>query len=206
MAAPFALYPGDANQAILDYSQTTDSKYFGRATKPVNYDTLFDATPENLYGFIKDVESHSQKFGWTTAHSGIFWIPADVNNPADADGMKNLLTNYGEITMEHLTEWEETYLDQECREAQDSVQAYHSLRSSLSKTALDKVNIYSQEYTLGGIPSGPLFFKIIIRETVLDTNATALSLCERNLVLELSSSISIRFHTTFPSSISTCSC
>lgn len=175
-AVPFALYPGDVNQDILDYSQSEASKYFVRATKPVNSDELFDASPENLHGFIKDVEAHAQKYGWTTAHNGIFWIPADINAPDDADGMKNLLTSYGEITIEHLTEWEETYLGQECREAQDSVQAYHSLRASLTKTALDKVNIFASEYTLDGVPSGPLFFKIIIRETVLDTNATALSL------------------------------
>ena len=175
-AVPFALYPGEASQDILDYTTTDDCKYYGRAVKAANPDALFDATPENLYGFIKDVEAHAQQFGWTSQHDGIFWIPADINDPGNLNGIKNLLTSYGEITMAHLRLWEEEYLGEECREAQDSVQAYHSLRASLTKTALDKVNIYQSEYTIDGTPSGPLFFKIIIRETVLDTNATALSL------------------------------
>jgi len=176
MAAPFALYPGDAVQGILDYSTTDGRKHFERATRPVNGELFFDATAEGLFGFIKDVETHAQKFGWTTEFDGIFWIPDDVNNPDGADAtFKNLLASYGEMSIEHIREWEETYIDVECREAQDSVQAHHSLRSSLSKTALDKVNIYKSEYTINGTPSGALFFKIIIRESVLDTNATALS-------------------------------
>ena len=167
-------------QGILDYSTTDGRKHFERATRPVNGELFFDATAEGLFGFIKDVETHAQKFGWTTEFDGIFWIPDDVNNPDGADAtFKNLLASYGEMSIEHVREWEETYIDVECREAQDSVQAHHSLRSSLSKTALDKVNIYKSEYTINGTPSGALFFKIIIRESVLDTNATALSIRAR---------------------------
>ena len=146
----------------------------------VNYENPFDATPGTLFGFVTDVEYHAQKFGWTTEDSGIFWIPDDIANAAEDDAtFKNLLTNYGEISLDHLCEWEGTYLDTESREAQDSVQAFHSLRASLTPSALAKVNVHKAEYTIGGIPSGPLFYKVIMRESHLDTNATALSIREQ---------------------------
>jgi hypothetical protein len=94
----------------------------------------------------------------------------------NAGNFKNLITNYGEISIEDLRTWEDTYLNEETREAQDSVQAYLALRHSLSDTGLAKVNVHEQEYMIDGTPSGPLFWKVIVRESHLDTNATALSI------------------------------
>ena len=174
--APFALYPGEANNGILDFNNAEHSKYFSRATKAVNGEYLYDCTPGNLFGFLRDVEAHDKKFGWA-GESGIFYIP---DNPLDPHGQAtnfiNLLTNYGEVSMDTVREWEEQYIGTECRATQDSVQCYHALRESLSQSALDKVNIHMSEYNVEGISSGPLFLKVIIRESVLDTNATALTI------------------------------
>lgn len=173
-ATNFALYPGVAIEGIIDYSTTDGRKYFDRATAKVS-EELFDANPEGLYGFVKNVEHHAQKFGWTNEHGGIFWIPEDLEDP-NAGNFKNLLASYGEMSLETIREWEETYLNTECREAQDSVQAYYALQSSLSETGLRKVNVYESQYKINGTPSGLLFWKIILRESHLDTNATAMSI------------------------------
>ena len=121
------------------------------------------------------MENHSCKFGWTNENQGIFWVPSNIQNP-NAGNFTNLLTNYGEVELDHLREWEETYLNNPAREAQDSVQAYYALRSSLSEEGLKKVNVHEDQYVIDGTPSGLLFWKIIIRESHLDTNATALSI------------------------------
>ena len=141
----FALYPGQAVQGIIDYSTSEGIDFYYHATSKISNE-LFDATPEGLFGFIKDMEHRAHEFGWTTEYSGIFWIPS----------------NYGEIKIEDLRRWEQSYLNEKVREAQDSVQAFHALRNSLSKRALNKLNIYEDQYVIDGVPSGPLFWKVIV--------------------------------------------
>ena len=173
MAAPFALYPGSAMPGIVDLSNADGRKYWDKTTGAFNHEP-FNADAEGLYGFTADLGYHAQKYGWTEEYEGIFWIPNDVGTPAG--DVTNLLTNYGQVAMGHLREWVETYIDTESREAQDDVQAFFSLRESLSSSALTKLNLYKSEYTVGSIPSGVLFYKVILRESHLDTNATALTI------------------------------
>ena len=162
-------------QGILDLTSTEGRKYFERATRQFMGEEPYNAKPEGLYGFAKNLENHARKYGWVREYTGIFWIPHDIENPEEEPYI-NLITNYGEVTLETLTEWERTYLSSETREAQDSVQAYYAIRQSLSEEGLKKVNIYENEYIIDGIPSGPLFWKVLLRESHLDTNATALSI------------------------------
>jgi hypothetical protein len=49
---------------------------------------------------------------------------------------------------------------------------YLAIRASLTQNALAKVEVWSEDYHINGLPSGPLFLKVIIRETDIDTRAT----------------------------------
>jgi len=46
----------------------------------------------------------------------------------------------------------------------------------LSETGLRKVNVYESQYKINGTLSGLLFWKIILRESHLDMNVTAMSI------------------------------
>ena len=60
---PFALYPGDAMQGVINYSSTEGRKFWYKATVKIT-EELYDANPEGLYGFVKNMENHARKFGW----------------------------------------------------------------------------------------------------------------------------------------------
>ena len=72
--------------------------------------------------FLKEVEGLASRFGWRDA---ILEIPNDITNPLG--GTKNLLTHYGELTLEHLRAWEITYLYGISRAAQDTAHLHTPL-------------------------------------------------------------------------------
>ena len=73
-------------------------------------------------------------FGWRDA---ILEIPSDITNPLG--GTKNLLTHYGELTLEHLRAWGKTYLHGISRAAQDTSHLHLCLMMSFTKAGKDKV-------------------------------------------------------------------
>ena len=124
-----------------------------------------------LHGFLKEVEGRASHFGWCEA---ILEIPNDITNPLG--GTKNLLTHYGELSLEHLHAWETTYLHGISRAAQDTAHLHLCLMNSLTQAGKDKVHLWSDQFILNGRESGILLLKIIIRESHLDTNATMISI------------------------------
>ena len=59
---------------------------------------------------------------------------------------KNLLENYGTITLEQVIESEKTYISKQQRKAQDTYILYQCLMASLSSEAKKKVLIWSDQY------------------------------------------------------------
>lgn len=105
--------------------------------------------------------------GWDTS---VLSIPDDAANiTGDA---KDYLDHYGEITLEHLKDVAKTYTANQNRAAQDSMMMYTCLHETLSKVGRDKVTLHSKDYIVNGLESGILFLKIIVRESMIDTNAT----------------------------------
>ena len=117
------------------------------------------------------MEGRESRFGCRDA---ILEIPNDITNPIGRT--KNLLTHYGELTLEHLRAWEITYLHGISRAAQDTAHLHLCLMSSLTQAGKDMVRLWSYQFILNGRESGILLLKIIIRESHLDTNATTNSI------------------------------
>ena len=117
------------------------------------------------------MEGRASRFGWRDA---ILEIPNDITNPRG--GTKNLLTHYGERTLEHLHAWEITYLHGISRAAQDTAHLHLCLMNSLTQAGKDKVRLWSDQFILNRQESGILLLKIIISESHLDTNATTNSI------------------------------
>ena len=109
----------------------------------------------------------ASRFGWRDA---TLEIPNDITNPFG--GTKNLLTHCGELSLEHLSAWETTYLHGISWAAQDMAHLHLCLINSLTQDGKDKVYLWSDQFILNGRESGILLLKIIIRDSHLDTNAT----------------------------------
>ena len=165
---PFALHPADAIPGVIDLTMREGIKLYQNATRSFYSDPAdcFNFEAPGLHRFLKEVEGRASVFGW---HDAILEIPNDITNPLG--GTKNLLTHYGEFSLEHLRAWETTYLHGISRAAQDMAHLHLCLMNSLTQAGKDKVCLWPDQFILNGRESGILLLKIIIRESHLNTNA-----------------------------------
>jgi hypothetical protein len=164
----FALTPAIAIQGIVNYKKTSGRKLYSGAIAKLD-EELYDCKPDGLYQFLQSLNSRAQDIGWSN-EDGILMIPDD---PTSIDPeLHYLIDNYGVVTLEQIRSFEETYLAQENRGAQDTYMLYKCLMNSISKEGKLKILIWKSQYTIGGRVSGNLLLKVIIRESHLDTNAT----------------------------------
>ena len=169
-AVPFALAPGLVTAGILNFNTEAGRKLYASATKSVyaNPDEQFDGSAEKLGNFLHHISIRAQEFGW--GDNGILDI--DINVGGLNPNLVNLLTHYGEITVDQVLTHVNAYIGTESRATQDSTMLYHALTKSIDASTMDKVRNKSNEYKVNGRSSGELFLRIIIREVHTDTPAT----------------------------------
>ena len=171
-APRFSLTPATAVGGIIDYSTAAGLKLYTAATAKLEED-LFDCSADDLYSFLKALKDRAREHGWDEYGVGIMSIPDQLQDPTS---FRSIIDFHGEITLEHLTEFEATYISDQNRAAQDSAQLYRCLMASLSKEGKRKILVWEDQYNLNGLGSGNLLLKIIVRESHLDTNATSSSI------------------------------
>ena len=162
---PLALHPADAIPGVIDLTTREGIKLCQNATRSFYSDPAdcFNCKDPGIHGFLKEVEGRASRFG-------ILEFPNDITNPMG--GTKNLLTHYGELSLDHLRAWETTYLHGISGVAQDMAYLHLCLMNSLTQAGKDKVRLWSDQFILNGRESGILLLKTINRESHLDTNAT----------------------------------
>ena len=164
-----ALTPGQAMTGILDYGENKAHAYlFKNATRKLD-EELFDCTPDQFFPFLKNLEVRGNAFNWTTDR-GIMWVPRQ------GGVLVNLLEGYGSVSLRRITRHERTYWDSGNCAAQDDRMLFECLMNTLSAAGKAKINVHSEEYMLESgdtvVPSGLCLFKVIVRESYLDSNAT----------------------------------
>jgi len=168
----FSLTPATSIGGVIDYRTGRGRKLYATATAKLE-DEPFDCVAEDLYSFLKALKDRAREFGWDEQGVGILSIPDDPVNPND---FKSLIDQHGEIELSTIRAFEESYIDQAIRPAQDTAQLYRCLMASISKEGKKKILIWESQYTINGLGSGNLLLKIIVRESHLDTNATSASI------------------------------
>jgi len=163
--AIFALAPGLTENGVLDYSTPAGAKIYRAATLRLQEDS-FSCEPQGLKVFLAALADRSMVNGWEP----ILDIPADALAPNA--NLRNLIQQFGQITLQEVRNHAALYTQQEQRAAQDSMQLYQCLMASITKEAKAKVMIWRDEYMVLGTPSGACLLKIIIRESHIDTRAT----------------------------------
>lgn len=155
----FQLGPGRDNN-VLDFTESSACKVYYKAITPL--ERLYDGKPESIAVFLASVTDRSRRFGWST----LLTVP-------DATATdRNLITEYGLVTMAEVRAKALTYSGQQTREAQNSDMLYHFLMESLAVTFKAEVLLYSNDYTINGVPDGILLLKQIIVLSYIDTRAT----------------------------------
>ena len=161
----FALSPALVDTGIIDYSTTRGTKIYQAATAKLQ-DDLFDVESGGIHTFLNALSDRAMQYGWDF----ILEIPPEVNEPHD--NLVNLLTNHGEISLDQIRKFVSTYIGGQNRASQDSRAMYVCLTNSLSQKGRDRIRVWKADYTVRGEPSGPLYLKVLIRESHIDTRAT----------------------------------
>jgi hypothetical protein len=172
-AINFALSPALAVAGVIDYSSREGRNIFTYATTKLD-EELYDCRPEGLYQFLQAIKGRAHEYGWDDEIGGVVHIPEHAADAASETN--NLLESYGMISIDQIRAFEETYISQPIRPAQDTYLLYKCLMNSISKEGKSKIMIWSDQYHVQGLPSGTLLLKVIVRESHLDTNATISSI------------------------------
>ena len=171
-ALNFALAPAQAYDGPLNYTKPEHHKIYKSGIRTVAEDP-FTCEADRLFQFLREVQIRATEMGWI---DGILNINTNPN-PADPPIHENLIKNYGTITLEQVIATEKTYIAEPQRKAQDTYMLYLCLMASLTSDAKKKVMIWSDQYQIEirgkTYSSGVALLKVIIRESHLDTSATA---------------------------------
>jgi hypothetical protein len=166
--AEFALTPAAAHRNILDYSTTEHAKLFRAAIAPLEGDK-YDGTPEKLKGFLDRLQQKAEDYTWKDT---VLTIPiGEGDNPPT----RNLVDDYGNITLEQVQEHARTYIAVAggSREWQNSHQLKTCIFDSLTQEFQNRVNLDKDKWHINGHPDGACMLKVIISLAYIDTQATS---------------------------------
>ena len=159
----FALAPALVGADVIDYSTSAGTKIYKSACEPLPH--TFDCSPAGLKVFLADIRDRAITTGW----QNIIEIPTD---PDDEDVLADLCESYGLISLEQVRAHAATYVNAQTRAAQNSMQLYQCIMTSLTVEGKAKVELNRIEYTVGLRYSGACLLKVVISLSYIDTNAT----------------------------------
>jgi hypothetical protein len=172
----FAINPAQAIAGYLNYSlKQHQSVYASGITSIYPGDEKFDLESATMRVFIQGCEARGEKYGWDTRdvtadddpkRQGIFQVHT-------MKGYINIIRNYARLSLEEIKSYEKTYLKTKSRKAQDNYMFYEAMFNSLTAKATVRIRNHDSEYRVDGKPSALLLFKVIVRESHVDSGATA---------------------------------
>ena len=72
---------------------------------------------------------------------------------------RELLSDYGRVNMDDISNHATTYTGMQTREAQNSEMLYHFLMNSVTTEFTTKLVLYQEDYMINGAPIGACLFK-----------------------------------------------
>ena len=118
-----------ANQGILDYTTTKCRKVYETVTRALST-VGYNCDPNSLYQELETLSEWAHIFGWLNP-GGITWIPDSlVTAPTTR---QNIIEEFGINNYATIFSWEQPYIHQPTRAAQDMNHMYHCVINSLSK-------------------------------------------------------------------------
>jgi hypothetical protein len=169
-AAPaFSLLPGANNVAPLDFTKQQDMKVYIASTKGL--EKKFNLKEDNLHLFLTEVKERVRTYGWER----VVTVPDASAVPVN----RNLLSNFGQVTVADCTRDARTYVGQQTRNAQNSMFLYQFLHDSLTDDAKAIMVSNVALYSINDVPAGAIFLKLLVGKASIDTKAKVLLLREQ---------------------------
>lgn len=175
----FARTPGQSapNKIIHFDTRYGQTLYRELSSGFLDEDSKFGGNPGEINLFCSAYRIRAASAGWD---SGIDQIPEDITEHGLLAGpFKNMTDSHGELSLEHIAQFEGTYIDKECRSSQDTYMKFNAILNSLTKECKEKVMVWQDQMKANGIYSGNLIFKILMRESSVDSTSTTQLLQKR---------------------------
>ena len=177
-APAFALGPGRSH-AVLNFDDpntgATATKLYNKAISP--REGKFDGEADNLAVFLASVRDHARRFNWQ-------WL---ITVPIDDGTTRNLLTHYGQVSLENTRAHAMTYVNMPTRDAQDNDMFCYFLTDLLMNDFRTTVLLYADVYTVANVPAVSALLKQIIILTRVDSPASTMHI--REMLIESKSKL-----------------
>ena len=173
LAAPappaFALGPGHSH-AVLNFDDPNTgamaTKLYNKAISPL--EEKVDGEADNLAIFLASVCDRARRFNWHRL----------ITVPIDDGTTRNLLSHYGQVSIENTRAHAATYINSPTRDTQDNNMFYYFLVDSLTNEFHTMVLLYADVYTIANIPVASSLLKQIIILTRVDNPASTMHIRE----------------------------
>ena len=106
-----------------------------------------------------------KKSVWMETGANIIMIPDSNRTP------RNLITEYGRLTVEEIGINIQKFIGQQKRQDQNYVQLFHYLTNSMTESAYLKIVAKSENYMDGETPVGEMLFKLKTQNAVINTRS-----------------------------------
>ena len=177
-APAFALCPGHSH-AVLNFDDpntgATATKLYNKAISPL--ESKFDGEADNLAVFLASVRDRARRFNWQRL----------ITVPIDDGTTRNLLTHYGQVSLDNTRAHAMTYVNTPTRDAQDNDMFYYFLADSLTTDFRTTVLLYADVYTVANVPVASALLKHIIILTRVDNPASTMHI--REMLIESKSKL-----------------
>ena len=170
----FALSPALAVAGYLDYTDKNHATIY--KTSVAELPLEYDGSTETLGAFIQHLKDRATAANWM----GTLRI-------AKTGTTYQLLDHFGILTVEDIKNHAITYIGTQTRDAQNSFMMHQCLAASLTEEIKVKVETLRENYTIGDVCDGPLYFKALIQTVTVDTRATTTNI--RTKLMQLSTYI-----------------
>ena len=167
-AAPaFALTPGLANPGQPWNYQTSEGiKIFTFASTKLQ-DVPYNGDVKGIKMFLIALGKRGEAYGWDTE---LFTISNQAAGGAAMD--KNLLKQYGVLTLANVQAHATVYIGGQTRAAQASVQLLNCITASIGSDLMMKLVSRQDEFTLNDVMDGTCMLYVLITLVVIQTRAT----------------------------------
>jgi len=113
--------------------------------------------------------------GWDRGQGNIISIPDSSTPPVN----RNLIDEYGMLTMENIKTHVDTYRNNNDRKAQNADHMCTFLLDSLEANTRDAMTSAKKDWSVDGKGYGPMLYKAIINKTIVDNHHTTAFLEDR---------------------------
>ena len=165
----FALGPG-CSHAVLNFdgpnTGATATKLYNKAISPL--EEKFDGEADNLAVFLTSVRDCARRFNWQRL----------ITVPIDNGMTRNLLTHYGQVSLDHTRTHAMTYVNTPTRDSQDNDMFYYFIMDLLTNDYRTMALLYTDVYTVANIPVASALLKQIIILTRVDNPASTMHIME----------------------------